>query len=245
MKSLATFFVFLSFSLPGYCADAVKKEFLEIQGERRTFYLFVPEGLNISNPAPLVILLHGSGRTGLSLVEKWTELAKRERFIIVGPDSKESRRGWLIPDDGPDLLRAIVENVSSRFPVNTRALYLFGHSAGAMFALSMSLLESEFFAATAIHAGALDENGHKAIPYAKRKIPIAIYVGTKDHLFSVEVVRATRNTLAERGFVVSLTEIPNHNHWYYDLAPKINAVAWDFLKKHTVKQARYQTYQFK
>ena len=34
-------------------------------------------------------------------------------------------------------------------------MYLFGHSAGAGQALYLSLLESEYFAATAVHAGAL------------------------------------------------------------------------------------------
>lgn len=37
--------------------------------------------------------------------------------------------------------------------------------------------------------------------------------------------------MKKRGFPIELTEIAKHDHWYYDLAPKINRNAWDFLIK--------------
>ncbi|HWW76511.1 MAG TPA: hypothetical protein VNZ44_14030, partial [Pyrinomonadaceae bacterium] len=54
-------------------ADKISKETIEYEGKRRTYYLFAPA--SAKTPAPLVLLLHGSGRNGLSLVEKWKELA--------------------------------------------------------------------------------------------------------------------------------------------------------------------------
>ena len=54
------------------------------------------------------------------------------------------------------------------------------HSAGAVQALYLSLLESEYFAATAVHAGALDLGAGQFMDRAQRKIPIAIFVGTND-----------------------------------------------------------------
>jgi hypothetical protein len=48
-----------------------------------------------------------------------------------------------------------------------------------------------------------------------------------------------------RGFAVQLTEMPNHDHWDYDLAPKINREAWEFLKKHELTEdPRYEQHQF-
>ena len=47
------------------------------------------------------------------------------------------------------------KTLKSKYPINPRRVYLFGHSAGASFALHMSLMESQYFAAAAIHAGAL------------------------------------------------------------------------------------------
>jgi hypothetical protein len=59
------------------------------------------------------------------------------------------------------------------------------------------------------------------------------------------VVRGTRDQLNAHGIPVELTEIPNHNHWYYDLAPKINREVWDFLKKNELStDPKYHEYQF-
>ena len=214
--------------------DEITKELITSKGKTRAFYLYVPSTVKTSSPAPLIVTLHGSGRIGMSLVEKWKDLAKKEGVIIAGPDSTDTR-GWGSPQDGPDFLRDLVEELKTKYPINPRRVYLFGHSAGASFALEMSLMESQYFAATAIHAGALPREDDDLIESAKRKIPIFIQVGDSDQSFPLKVVRATRDELNAKGFAVELTELPGHDHWYYDLAPKINLSAWEFLKKHELE----------
>jgi poly(3-hydroxybutyrate) depolymerase len=215
-------------------SDEITKELITSKGKTRAYYLYVPATVKASSPAPLIVMLHGSGRVGMSLVEKWKDLAKKEGFIIAGPDSTDTRV-WGMPQDGPDYLRDLVEELKAKYPINPRRVYLFGHSAGAIFALEMSLMESQYFAATAIHAGALAPDDRDLIDSAKRKIPIFIQVGDSDQSFPLKVVRATRDLLNLKGFAVELTELPNHDHWYYDLAPKINRTAWDFLKKYELE----------
>ncbi|HMJ24452.1 MAG TPA: PHB depolymerase family esterase [Pyrinomonadaceae bacterium] len=209
--------------------DDITKELITSNGKTRAYYLYIPSTIKEGSKSPLVVMLHGSGRVGMSLVEKWKDLAKKEGFIIAGPDASTTR-GWNAPQDGPDFLRDLVEELKSKYPINPRRVYLFGHSAGASFALEMSLMESQYFAATAIHAGALSPDDSDLLDLAKRKIPIFIQVGDSDQFFPLKAVRATRDTLNARGFAVELTEIPGHDHWYYDLAPKINLKAWEFLK---------------
>ncbi len=225
-------------------AEKIVKETIPSQGKQRTYYLFVPDKVSTATRAPLLVLLHGSGRNGLSLMEKWKELAKKEGLIIVGPDALDSL-GWKIPDDGPDFIHELVEFLKTKYPVNPRRVYLFGHSAGAGQALYLALLESEYFAATAVHAGALGANANSYIERAHRKMPIAIFVGTNDRLFPLPVVRATRDALNARGFNSELTEIKGHTHWYYDRAPEINLSVWEFLKNHELaKEPKYEQYQF-
>ena len=69
-------------------------------------------------------------------------------------------------------------------------MYLFGRFAGAGQALRLSLLESEYFAPAAVHAGALGEGAGQYTERAQRKIPIAIFVGTSGQLFPLPMVRA-------------------------------------------------------
>lgn len=233
-------------SFPGgaYAEGKTTKETITSGNKQRTYYLFVPKDSGSAKTLPLIVLLHGSRRDGLSLVDKWKDLAEKEGILLAGPNSIDSSR-WAWPDDGPGFLRDLIEDLKLKYPLSARRVYLFGHSAGASFALQMSLVESEYFAATAIHAGALSPEGYSMTQYAKRKIPMAIWVGDRDAFFPLALVRATRDALVSHGFSLELTEMPNHDHWYYDLAPKINRNAWDFLKKHELPSApRYEQYEF-
>jgi len=246
MKShvlLVPIFLLLSFtSAPA--KDDITKELITSNGKTRAYFLYVPSTIKSGSPAPLIVMLHGSGRVGMSLVEKWKDLAKKEGFIIAGPDSLDTRV-WGMPQDGPDFLRDLIEELKAKYPINPRRVYLFGHSGGAIFSLEMSLMESQYFAATAIHAGALPPDDRDLIDSAKRKIPIFIQVGDSDQSFPLKVVRATRDALNAKGFAVELTEIPAHDHWYYDLAPKINLKAWEFLKSHELESDPvYRKFQF-
>src|SRR5215213_717738 len=222
MKSPIALLILLLVSFTSASAkDEITKELITSNGKTRPYYLYVPSIVKAGSPAPLIVMLHGSNRTGVTLVEKWKDFAKKEGIIIAGPDALDLR-GWGSPQDGPDYLHELVEELKTRYPVNPRRVYLFGHSAGASFALHMSLMESQYFAAAAIHAGALAPDDMSLIELAKRKIPISIQVGDSDQFFPVKAVRATRDALKEGGIPVELIEIENHDHWYYDKAAKFN-----------------------
>ena len=223
----------------------IRKETIESQGKKRVYYLVVPDQATAEHPAPLLLLLHGSGRNGLSLIDKWKDLAIKEGIVLAGPDAINSQ-GWNAPADGPDFLHDLISDLKSKYSIDSRRMYLFGHSGGATFALYMALFESEYFAAAAIHAGALSHDDGPIVARAARKIPIYIQVGTVDQFFPLAAVRATRDVLTKNGFDVQLTEIKGHDHWYYDLAPKINADAWNFLKQQKLAEdPRYTQYSFK
>ncbi len=210
----------------------IEKQSFTSNNKKRTFYLFVPELTKPAEPVPLLLVFHGSGRNGLSLVEKWQDLAAREGFIVAGLDARDSSQ-WSMTDDNPGVLRDLVETLRSKYSINSRRIYLFGHSGGAVFSIDVAMVESEYFAAAAVHAGSWREKDEFGIMQsARRKIPVAILVGTKDPFFSVASARATRDALIAKGFPAQVTEMPGHDHWYYDLAPKINEAAWDFLKQY-------------
>ena len=236
--------VALGFSNPA-SGQKIRKETIESQGKKRVYYLVVPDQATAEHPAPLLLLLHGSGRNGLSLIDKWKDLAIKEGIVLVAPDAINSQ-GWNSPADGPDSLHDLISDLKSKYSIDSRRMYLFGHSGGATFALYMALFESEYFAAAAIHAGALSHDDGPIVARAARKIPIYIQVGTVDQFFPLAAVRATRDVLTKNGFDVQLTEIKGHDHWYYDLAPKINADAWNFLKQQKLAEdPRYTQYSFK
>ena len=219
-------------------ADAGKIERKQISsgGKRRTYYLYVPSGVTQDAPVPLVVTLHGSGMDGRGLVVEWKRLASKERFVVAGPDARNSG-GWSVPDDGPDFLRDLVEELKTSVPVDPRRVYLFGWSAGANFGLQMSLYESEYFAAAAIFAGALLPSRYAMLDEAARKIPICLTVGTSDPYYPLRDVRATRDALKAHGFNVRLKEWLGQDHDYYSAPDQINRDAWAFLGQYRLDAA--------
>jgi poly(3-hydroxybutyrate) depolymerase len=240
---LALAIILISVSAP-FTKDDITKELITSAGKKRAYYLYVPSTLKPDTKAPLIIMLHGSNRTGAPLVEKWKDYAKKEGLIIAGPDATDLR-GWGYPQDGPDYLHDLVEELKARYPINPRRVYLFGHSAGGSFALQMALMESQYFAAIGVHAGALRADDMELIPLAKRKIPISIQIGENDEYVPLKVVRDTGDALKKAGIPVDLIEIADHDHWYYDKASTFNRTAWEFMKKYELEaEPRYQKYKW-
>jgi poly(3-hydroxybutyrate) depolymerase len=210
-------------------------------GESRNYYLFVPDSAK-DKPAPLIITLHGSGRDGRILVDHWQSMAKKEGIILAGPDATV-RDGWNMGKDSPLLLKDLVDDVKAKYATDPRRVYLFGHSAGAIHALKIGVLESEYFAAVAVHAGAFEPEFAAYVRRAPRKIPIAIWVGTNDAFFPLAPVRATRDALNKEGFDAQLTEIKGHTHDYYGRSSEINKAVWTFFRdKQLDFDPQYQQY---
>ncbi len=199
----------------------ISKEKISFREKERTYFLFVPSGIAAGRKVPLVVALHGSGQDAESYVSAWKDLAEREKLIVVGPSSLDVVH-WAPPEDGPLFLHDVVEQVAAKYPVDGRRVHLFGHSAGAVFALEMAALESEYFASIAAYAGSLTPKYFNLFDYAKRKIPYLIVIGTEDRFFPLDEVRATRDVLKSRGFPVEYFEMPGQTHNYLRSAKEIN-----------------------
>ncbi|HSP94209.1 MAG TPA: dienelactone hydrolase family protein [Thermoanaerobaculia bacterium] len=212
-------------------AGKVSKEKISFKGRERSYFLFIPAGIAPERRLSVLVTLHGSGQGAENYVSSWKEFAEKEMIAVVGPASNDSIH-WASPEDGPLFLHEIIEQVAARHSIDGRRVYLFGHSAGAVFALQMAALESEYFAAAAAYAGSLDPKYFNLFDYAKRKIPYLFVIGTQDRFFPLDEVRATRDALKSRGFPVEYFEMPGQTHNYLRSAREINGRAWEFLRKN-------------
>lgn len=142
-------FVCVGLLLPATVAAEAKVEKLTFEsgGAKHTYYLFIPDKA-AGGSAPLLLLLHGSGRNGKTLIDPWLSLAKSEGIVLLAPDASNPQ-AWRIPEEGPDFFYQLVELVRiSHDIVDERRMYVFGHSAGAIHGLDLGLMESEYFAAS-------------------------------------------------------------------------------------------------
>lgn len=249
MKKLALLMLLAVSSAVAFAAAKPEKQILTAEGTERTYYTFVPEKIASAEksaaPAPLILLLHGSGRDGMSQINEWKELAEKEGFILAAPDSANSRE-WSMNTDGPEFLHQVVEAVRAKNSVDGRHIYLFGHSAGAVFALYMGVMESRYYAAVGAHAGAMGEDFYPYLDLAKRKVPIMIWVGTDDPYFSLALVKATQSELNKHGFEAQMVEMKKHDHNYYAVSKDLNPKIWEFFRGHALDAAsEWQVYQRK
>lgn len=221
---------------------SIEKRTVISRGKNRTYSLYVPAGTP-GKKAPLIVTIHGSTASGDTLVERWKGMADAHGIVLAGPDATDNSR-WASPQDGPLFLKDVVDDVAARHEIDGRRVYLFGQSAGAVFALQMAVLESEYFAAAAIHAGAVSSDYFSIFDAATRKIPLAIYIGTRDQFFPLEVVRATSEALQARDFPLLYKEIPDHRHSYREVSDTINPEIWEYFTTHPLPaEPRYTAYR--
>ncbi|HKV95072.1 MAG TPA: PHB depolymerase family esterase [Candidatus Angelobacter sp.] len=140
-------------------------------------------------------------------------------------------------------MHEIVEAVRGKYSIDGKRMYLFGHSAGAGFALYIGVLESQYFAAAGVHAGAMGEDFYPSLDLAKRKLPLAIWVGTDDPFFPLKLVRSTQSELQKHGFNAQVFEMKGHGHDYYAVAKDLNPKIWSFLSASSLQaDAQWQSY---
>jgi TonB family protein len=245
----ATFALLLALvSAAASAAGKPEKQTITFKGKERVYYTFATEKFGTPQekpaaPAPLLLLLHDSGRDGMSQIEQWQALAEQEGLVLAAPNSLNSLE-WDTFEDGPEFLHAIIEVMQEKYPIDSTRIYLFGHSAGGVFALYMGAMESQYFAAAGAHVGAMRENFHPGMDVIGRKLPMAIWVGTKDP-YSLTMVRNTQSELKKHGFNAQVFEMEGHDHDYYAVAKDLNPKIWSFLTASSLETAaRWQTYAF-
>jgi poly(3-hydroxybutyrate) depolymerase len=212
-------------------------------GRSRVYQLLIPAQATTS-PVPLVVLLHGYGGNGQRLMVTWQDLARAQGLAIAAPNA--FAEGWTLADDGPAVFEALIETVKKDTNIDGRRVYLFGHSSGGHQALSIGPLESEYFAAVAVHAGALNPSERLFLQQARRRIPIGFWHGKADRIVPIQMARDTRDMFKSLEFPVTFNEIDSHAHDYASRSSRINSEVWAFLKSHALTtDPVFRPYTFK
>jgi poly(3-hydroxybutyrate) depolymerase len=232
----AAFLLFSLAVLP--CASAGTKPkaqriVFKFDTKTREAYFFVPEQ---QGNLPVLLLLHGSGRDGRVMIDEWKDLAAREGIVLAAPNALHDME-WNSKWDSPEFLHAVVDQARALHPIDDSRIYLFGHSAGAQYALVLALVDSNFYAAAAIHAGTLPASMNPSLTLPRRHMPIAIWAGDLDFYFPADEVRETKRLLDAHGFNVQLFVLAQHDHNYYAVSSTVNPRAWQFLSPFRSRSA--------
>ncbi len=110
--------------------------------------LYVPESIDPSRPAPLVVMLHGAGGRAQHSLDLARAHADRHGVILLAPASRLA--SWDIISQrsyGADVtaIDAALRAVFAGYPVHPRRIAIGGFSDGASYALSLGLTNGGLF----------------------------------------------------------------------------------------------------
>lgn len=182
---------------------------------------------------PAVVLLHGAGDQPVNMLNAWKSFAAKKKIVLLAP---ELPRDVKFEQAAPRVFRCVVEDAKGVTSIDPKRVYVFGNSMGGYLAYDAAMFESEYFAAIAVHAMRIADDYAWIVDRARRKTPIAIYIGDHDQFFTQESVRQTRDLLLKFRFPVHYVELRRHDHNYYALSDQINEDAWNFLKEFRLPQ---------
>ena len=198
------------------------------EGRKMEYLSYAPPSSG-DQALPVLLLLHGAGDEAINFIQPWEGMARSKKIVLIAPQLPRERSFEAV---APKVFLCLVEDLKKQVHVDPQRVYIFGNSMGGYLAYDGALLESDYFAAAAIHAMGIDDDYAGIVARAARKIPIAIYMGDHDALVSLAQVRKTRDRLEKAGFTVHYREISHHSHNYYEISDSINDDVWDFLEKY-------------
>lgn len=168
---------------------------LTVDGRERFYKIHVPASVDASKPAPVVMIFHGGGgypgavrhQSGMDAV------SEREGFLAVYPagtgrlfddrllvwnDGREPKDGSTKGVDDVAFVKALLEDLTRYFMVDSKRIYATGISNGALMCYRLAQQLSERIAAIGPVSGqrAVDE----FFPKPKRAVPIIHFHGKAD-----------------------------------------------------------------
>jgi len=226
----------LVFALQAGCAHgegprAVSQHDFAFASATYQYLVFTPTAFRDSVQLPVLLLLHGAGGKGEDMLNLWRNIAEQKGVLLVAPTFPLDAK---FETQVPQLFPQFMNEVRVDYHFDPRRVYVFGYSAGGYITFDAATLCSDYFAAAGVFADVISPDYDWIVTKAKRKTPIAIYIGDSDPAFTFAQTRRTRDLLESHGFPVHYVEIPHQNHNYGAASVTVNLDVWSFMSRYTL-----------
>lgn len=233
--------MFVAASLSGAAEPArgfLQRTFVDAQGARHSFVVFVPLTYQPGQHPPVMLFLHGSGERGENGLDPlmaglapaiWKRKAKFPFVVVVA----QCRTGanWLV--DGADAQRALgmLRQVQAEFATDPDRVILTGLSMGGSGTWSIAARDPSAWSAIVPMCARPDVA--TAAKLAEARLPIWNFCGDQDRPETVKANREMAEALRAAGASATYTEYPGVGHNCWD-----NAYGTEDLYTWMLQQAR-------
>ncbi len=234
---------------------------INVNGKSRSMNVYAPK--NIEKGRPLIIQMHGMNQDApyQQNAAKWEPIADTARIVVVFPNGEN--KAWDISGDKDiNFLKAIINEMYTRYEIDKNRVYVSGFSMGGMMSYHAANKMGDMIAAIAPVSGGGGVNS------PKRSIPIMHTHGTSDDVVNynstvntlkgwvnaqkcssnsqkIKPYPATRSGSAASleiwsgcndGVEVRLMTIEGKGHWYSMDEASVNTSVeiWNFVKNYSL-----------
>ena len=167
-------------------------------GSERDGLLYVPEGYEPTDEAPLALTLHGSKGDAQSGISHFLDFADEAGLVLLAPESRDPRDwDFVFPGYyGPDVefIDRALEQTFERLAVDAGRVAIEGFSDGASYAVSLGLANGDLFThVIAFSPGLVDQVAQRG-----GKPSIFIAHGTGDERLPIDEASGQRVARLER-----------------------------------------------
>ncbi|MEE9258153.1 MAG: PHB depolymerase family esterase [Nitrospinaceae bacterium] len=165
---------------------------LEHNNKKYPYALYIPDSNEPGKVYPLIVVLHGLGGSGDSIIQTWVKRLSGE-FAVLCP-SYPMGAWW--SKTGEEIVLKLIREVRAAYAVDYNRVFLAGLSNGAIGAYITGMFYPDYFAGILTIAGSITERYmHFLVNLVNT--PIYIIQGVHDPIFPIDTTRRVHQILSD------------------------------------------------
>jgi predicted peptidase len=211
--------------------DFLKKVYVNKNGERLPYRLFIPTGYSPEHKYPLILWLHGGEGRGTDNLQQIVHTNEKGAHVWIAPEIQLKfpafvfapqcpvGENWSDPDQNQpskalELALQILGAVQKEFSIDADRIYVVGQSMGGLGVYSLLQMYPEKWAGAVI----LTAYDNFTNTYAISRVPLWVFQGDQDPTVPVAMVREMMKQLKKIDANLRYTEYQKADHAIWDRA---------------------------